>query len=88
MPATKIAKAPGTSVPRYFFNIQVSDGELEDDPHGTDLPDVAAALSYAERTIRELKVEIGFDDPSKLMMIVVDDADQVVLSLPFAPGCA
>ena len=55
MTATEIAKAPrGDSVPRYFFNIQVPDGELEDDPHGTNLPDVAAALSYAEQTIRWL----------------------------------
>jgi hypothetical protein len=75
-------------VPRYFFNIKVSDGELKDDPHGANLPDVAAALSYAEQTIRELKVEIGYDDPRKLMMIVVDDARKVVLALPFAPGCA
>jgi hypothetical protein len=75
-------------VPRYFFNIQVSDGELEDDPRGASLPDVAAALSYAEQAIRELKVEIGYDDPRKPMVIVVDDAHQVVLALPFAPGCA
>jgi len=65
----------------------VSDRELEDDPHGTNLPNVAAALSYAERTIKELQVENGYDDP-RLMMIVEDETRQIVLSLPFVPGCA
>jgi hypothetical protein len=73
-------------VPRYFFKI-VSDGELEDDPHGTNLPNIAAALSHAERAIKELRSERGFDDPG-LMMIVEDDARRTVLSLPFLPGCA
>jgi hypothetical protein len=73
-------------VPRYFFKI-VSDAELEDDPHGTDLPNTAAALSYAERAINELRSESGFDDPG-LMMIVEDEARQTVLALPFLPGCA
>jgi hypothetical protein len=73
-------------VPRYFFKI-VSDGELEDDPHGTDLPNIEAALSYAERAINELRSESGFDDPG-LMMIVEDEARRPVLSLPFLPGCA
>jgi hypothetical protein len=74
-------------VPRYFFKIRLSDGELEDDPHGTNLPNVAAALSYAECAIKELRSESGYDDPG-LMMIVEDEARQTVLSLPFVPGCA
>jgi hypothetical protein len=73
-------------VPPYFFKI-VSDGELEDDPHGTDLPNIEAALSYAERSINELRSETGFVDPG-WMMIVEDDAHRTVLSLPFFPGCA
>jgi hypothetical protein len=76
-----------TSVPRYFFKTQASDGELEDDPHGMNLPNVAAALSYAERTIKELQSESGYDDPL-LMMIVEDEFGQTVLSLPFVPACA
>jgi hypothetical protein len=42
-------------------------------PLGTDLPDVAAALSYAERKIRELRKESPYNDPT-LMMIVKDEA--------------
>jgi uncharacterized protein DUF6894 len=41
-------------VSRYFFTIRRRD-RVEDDPEGTYLPDVAAALSYAECTIRELR---------------------------------
>jgi len=74
-------------VPRYFFKIRVSDGDFDDDPHGTNLPSLEAALSYAERTIKELQHESGFDDP-RLMMIVEDEAHRPVLSLPFFPGCA
>jgi hypothetical protein len=50
------------------------------------LPGVAAALSYAERKIRELRKERPYDDPA-LMMIVKDEARKTVLSLPFFPGC-
>jgi hypothetical protein len=49
------------------------------------LPDFAAALSNADRKIRELRKESGYDDPT-LMMIVKDEAGQTVLSLPFFPG--
>jgi hypothetical protein len=80
-------RVEGSSVPRYFFKIQVSDGEFEDDPQGTNLPNTAAALSYAERAINELRSENGFNDPG-LMVIVEDDARRTVLSLPFLPGCA
>jgi hypothetical protein len=41
-------------MPRYFFTIQGQD-RAADDPEGTYLPDAAAALSYAEYTIRELR---------------------------------
>jgi uncharacterized protein DUF6894 len=75
----------GRSVPRYFFTIQRWD-RVEDDPNGTYLPDVVAALSYAEHTIRELRKESGYKDDPALMMIVKDHS-QTVLSLPFFPGC-
>ena len=71
-------------MPRYFFTIRGRD-RVKDDPHGTNLPDVAAALSNAERKIRDLRKENEYDDPS-LMMIVKDEAGQTVLSLPFFPG--
>jgi hypothetical protein len=75
-------------MPRYFFTIHGQD-RVADDPDGTYLPDAAAALSYAEYTIRELRKKSGYtynDDPA-LMMFVKDEARQTVLSLPFFPGC-
>ncbi len=73
-------------MPRYFFMIR-RENAIEDDPHGTILPDAPAALSYAERTIRELRAEGGHDDPL-LIMLVKDDSNRTVLSLPFLPACA
>jgi hypothetical protein len=55
----------------------------KDDLHGTNLPDVAAALSYAECKIVELRKESPFNDPA-LMMIVKDEARKMVLSLPLS----
>ena len=49
------------------------------------MPDVAAALSYAESKIAELRKESPYNDPA-LMMIVKDEAGRIVLSLPFFPG--
>ena len=72
---------------QYFFNIQSSDMEAEDDPHGTNLPDLAAALSHAERAIKELQKHRKYRPPGP-MMIVTDEAGQTVLALPFFPGCA
>jgi len=72
-------------MPRYFFTIQGQD-RVEGDPDGTYLPDTAAALSYAEYTIRELRRKSGYNDLA-LMMFVKDQAGQTVLSLPFFPGC-
>jgi len=70
---------------RYFFTIHGRE-QVEDDPDGTYLPDVAAALSYAEYTIRGLRKKSGYNDLA-LMMFVKDGARQMVLSLPFFPGC-
>ena len=73
-------------MPRYFFTIHGQDW-VADDPEGTYLPDAAAALSYAEYTIRELRKKSGYKDDLSLMMFVKDEAQQTVLSLPFFPGC-
>ena len=43
-------------MPRYFFTIRGRD-RIKDDHYGTNLPDVAAALSTAESKIRELRRE-------------------------------
>jgi len=72
-------------MPRYFFTIH-GWAQVEDDCDGTYLPDVAAALSYAESTIRELRKQDGYKDDLFLMMTVKDQAGQTVLSLPFFPG--
>ena len=72
-------------MPRYFFTIH-GRNRVEDDRDGTYLPDVAAALSYAESTIRELRKKSGCNDLA-LMMFVTDQSGQTVLSLPFFPGC-
>ena len=71
-------------MPRYFFTIRGRD-RVKGDPHGTNLPDIAAAFSTAEGKIRELRKESGCTDPT-LMMIVKDEAGQTVLFLPFFPG--
>ncbi len=63
-------------MPRYFFTIRRPD-RVKDDPHGTNLPDVAAALSHAERTIVELRKVSPYNDPA-LMMIVKDEARKMV----------
>ncbi len=73
-------------MPRYFFTIR-GRYQFKDDASGTDLPDVVAALSYAEHTIRDLLQQSDYNDPA-LLMIVRDEARRVVLSLPFFPGCA
>ena len=72
-------------MPRYFFTIH-GRNRVEDDRDGTYLPDVAAALSYAEYTIRELRKKSGCNDLA-LMMFVTDQSGQTVLSLPFFPRC-
>jgi hypothetical protein len=73
-------------VSRYFFTVRWSDHD-DDDQHGTELPDDAAALGYADRIIRELKDGGGLDDPG-LMMVVKNEMHMTVLSVPFLTGCA
>ena len=72
-------------MPQYFFTIHRGD-RVEDDPDSAYLPDVAAALSYAEHRIQELRKKSGYNDLA-LMMIVTDQSRRTVLSLPFWPGC-
>ena len=70
---------------RYFFTIHGQD-PVADDPESTYSPDEAAALSYTEYKIRELRKKSGCNDLA-LMMFVTDQSGQTVLSLPFFPGC-
>jgi hypothetical protein len=71
----------------YFFTIRDFDRRVKDDPHGTDLPNAADALSYAEHKISDLRHELGYDNP-QLIMIVEDKDRHSVWSLPFLPACA
>jgi hypothetical protein len=71
------------SVQRYFFTIRGPE-RVEDDLNGTYLPDAAAALCYAEYTIRELRKKSGWNDPA-LMMFVEDSSAEdgfVIAVLP------
>ena len=72
------------SVPRYFFTIRRR-CRVEDDPHGTNLPDIASAISTAEGKIRQLRKEREYTDPT-LMMVVKDEAGQSIAFLPFFPS--
>ena len=69
-------------MPRYFFTIQASNGDLEDTRISEALPDITAALAHAERMIRELQKEGGYGDPG-LKMFVKDESQRTVLFLPF-----
>jgi len=73
-------------MPQYFFIVCGSDTDTEDDRQGIDLPDLGAALSYAERTVRE-RQKSAYRPPGP-MMIVTDEAGQTVLTLPFFRACA
>ena len=72
-------------MPRYFFTIRQSEGDFEDDPFGTILPNASAALSHAESMIRTLQNRGRYNDPG-LMMFVKDESGQTVLSLPLVPA--
>jgi hypothetical protein len=51
------------------------------------LPNDAAALRYAEHTIAELQKEKGYCDPASIV-IVRNENDEAILSVPFLPACA
>jgi hypothetical protein len=74
-------------VPQYFFVVQRSDQKEEGNPHAVSLPNDAAALRHAERTIAELRRERGHSDPTGFV-IVRNAKNEAVLSVPFLPACA
>jgi hypothetical protein len=74
-------------MPRYFFTVRRSDNQIEADPHGTILPDDAAALCHAERIIKDLQSQRGCEHPGP-MMLVESEGRRTVLALPFFPGWA
>ena len=74
-------------MPQYFFVVQPEDQNEEVDPRTVILPNDAAALRYAERTISELQKEKGYID-STGFVIVKNEKNEVILSVPFLPACA
>ena len=72
---------------QYFFIVKRADQKDEADPRAVILPNDAAALRYAERTIAELQKEKGYID-SMGFVIVKDEKNEVILSIPFLPACA
>ena len=66
-------------MPRYYFDIQ--DDQILLDDTGYEFADLEAARLYAERVIRELKHD-GWQD-HRIFMIVRDENDVILLSLPF-----
>ena len=54
----RCVKAWGRSVLRYYFTIR-GWGQVKNDPHGGNLPDITAELSNAEDKIRELENRAG-----------------------------
>jgi hypothetical protein len=71
-------------MPRYYFVF--CNDVRHDDPDGSDLPDLRAARSLAERSIRELKAdaERSGHDYSRYRFIIEDEARRPVLIVPFA----
>jgi hypothetical protein len=72
-------------MPQYYFIIRSCDREHRDE-HCAVLPDVAAALDYACRMVRDLSVN-GCSDPG-LLMSVRNEMREIVLSVPFLAACA
>jgi hypothetical protein len=72
-------------MPQYYFTIRSCDQE-----HAAErcaaLQDVAAALDYACRLVRELSVN-AYDDPG-LLVTVRNEMRETVLSVPFLAACA
>jgi uncharacterized protein DUF6894 len=73
-------------VPRYVFVVQRTDQKVEPDPHTMILPNDRAALRYAECTIAELQKEKGYSPMG--FVIVRNEMNEAILSVPFLPACA
>jgi hypothetical protein len=72
-------------MPRYYFTTRSCDQEHGDERCAV-LQDVAAALDYACRMVRELNAS-GYNDPG-LLVSVRNEMREVVLSVPFLAACA
>jgi hypothetical protein len=68
-------------MPRYFFDVRLSD-RTDEDAHGAVLPNDGAALIYANRVIGKLKEDGGYADPD-LQIIVRKEAGGNTVSIAF-----
>ncbi len=76
-------------MPKFTFNILDHKAYLPD-PQGTDLPDVVAARRQAVQSAREILVDGAArgDDRTGWTVVVMDEADRTVLTLPFREALA
>ena len=70
-------------MPQYFFDVRSHETDYRD-PDGITLSDDDAAIAYAERMIRELKEDEGFEAPD-LKMFVKDEAQRSIITIRFNP---
>jgi hypothetical protein len=72
-------------MPRYYFTIRSADRE-EGDPYGMPLKDKAAALDHALRIVREVGAAAKYEQTG--LIIVRDEMQEIVLSIPILAACA
>jgi hypothetical protein len=72
-------------MPQYYFTVRSSDHAHKEERCAV-LQDLAAALDYACRMVRELSIK-GYNDPG-LLVTVRNEMREIVLSVPFLAACA
>jgi hypothetical protein len=77
----------GDFVSQYFFVVHSADRKEESDRRAVILPGDAAALGYAVRIISEFQKKKGRLDTTGFV-IVRNEKNEVILSVPFFPACA
>jgi hypothetical protein len=70
-------------MPQYFFDVRSHELDYRD-PDGIALADDDAAIAYAERMIRELKEDEGYEAPD-LKMYVKDESQRAMITIRFNP---
>jgi hypothetical protein len=70
-------------MPQYFFDVRSHELDYCD-PDGITLADDDAAIAYAERMIRELKEDEGYE-ALDLKMFVKDESRRSIITIRFNP---
>jgi hypothetical protein len=73
---------------RFFFHVQMIDGQIVHDPTGLDFPDIAAAEADAIQGVRQLLAETreGGDALSVAALQITDERGEVLTMIPFEEG--